>query len=430
MEAFLHLIWQTKQYSALTPVGSIAGQSIEVIDPGVLNMDAGADFFNAKVKIGGILWAGNVEIHTTASEWQRHSHYTDPAYNSVILHVVEHYDAEVFDSSGRSVPTAVLAVPESLHSKAKSLMAEHNPIACAHLLPTLPSEFVHHWLAQLLEQRLQDKLRRMHLLWQGLSKSWDEALYHSVLYYLGHGINGEVMIRLAQRLPLKYLLWHRDNPLQVEALLIGTAGLMACLSQGERRTLMEREYQFLSHKYRLQPLEQKDWKRARMRPASLPERRLLQMAQLVCNQLWSIQALLEADGIEALRKLFGRYAVGGSEAELSPQIVDGLIINVAIPLRLLAAGELQRSELQADTYRLLKDLPLEYNKVTRLYGRLGMPMCHAADGQALLHLYKHYCQRRSCMYCPAGRLHLGIQVGDVCFGSAAQAQHELLHLDA
>lgn len=422
MEAFLHLIWQTKQYSALQLVGCMAGRSLEVIDPGILNRDAGADFFNAKVKIDGMLWAGNVEIHATASEWRRHKHNTDPSYNSIILHVVEHYDADALDSSERTIPTAVMLVSEELRAKAQSLLAEQSPIACAHHMPTLSDAFARRWLAQLLEERLQDKLERMRMLWLSLAKNWDETLYQSVLYYLGHGLNGEAMVRLAQRLPLKYLLWHRDKHLQVEALLLGTAGLMTCLSLEEGCALMESEYQFLSHKYQLQPLELQDWKRARIRPASLPERRLQQMAHLVCGDLWSVQALLEAESLEALRRLFVRGRVGTSVGTLSPQVIDGLIINVAIPLHLLAVEELHRDELRPGIYQLLEALPLEVNKVTKLYTGLGIPTANAGDGQALLHLYKHYCQPRRCMYCPAGRLQLGVQVGDICFGSLVQAK--------
>ena len=63
---------------------TVDGRRVSVIDPGQPNSGSGPDFFNAKVRIDGELWAGNVEIHVRASDWYRHGHHTDPAYNSVM----------------------------------------------------------------------------------------------------------------------------------------------------------------------------------------------------------------------------------------------------------------------------------------------------------------------------------------------------------
>ena len=53
------------------------GEPVEVIDAGLPNTNAGPDFFNAKLKIGGTLWVGNIEVHTLASDWMRHGHDKD-----------------------------------------------------------------------------------------------------------------------------------------------------------------------------------------------------------------------------------------------------------------------------------------------------------------------------------------------------------------
>ena len=93
MEYMLHYVWQHRLYGTASLRGD-QGQRIEVIDPGVHNLvNAGPDFFNAKVRIDGVLWAGNVEVHELASDWFRHRHENDPAYNNVILHVVGKVDA-------------------------------------------------------------------------------------------------------------------------------------------------------------------------------------------------------------------------------------------------------------------------------------------------------------------------------------------------
>ena len=87
MEALLHYVWKHR----MLPLGDLLttdGQLVEVIDPGLHNRNAGPDFFNAKMKIGGTLWVGNVEIHDRASDWYRHKHERDAAYNNVVLHLV------------------------------------------------------------------------------------------------------------------------------------------------------------------------------------------------------------------------------------------------------------------------------------------------------------------------------------------------------
>lgn len=62
MEKLLHYIWKHR-ILPLAELQTTDGRSVEVIDPGLHNMHAGPDFFNAKVRIDGVMWVGNVEIH-------------------------------------------------------------------------------------------------------------------------------------------------------------------------------------------------------------------------------------------------------------------------------------------------------------------------------------------------------------------------------
>ena len=75
------------------------GEAIQVVHPGTHNTDAGPDFFNSKVRIGETLWVGNVEIHVRSSDWNRHDHSSDEAYNNVILHVVHEDDTMIYTIS-------------------------------------------------------------------------------------------------------------------------------------------------------------------------------------------------------------------------------------------------------------------------------------------------------------------------------------------
>ena len=92
-EELLQFLWKYKLYASQV-LKTTQGEPIEVVHPGIHNTDSGPDFFNAKIKIGETLWAGNVELHVKSSDWFLHQHHTNKAYNNVILHVVIDSDRE------------------------------------------------------------------------------------------------------------------------------------------------------------------------------------------------------------------------------------------------------------------------------------------------------------------------------------------------
>ena len=123
MERLLHYVWKHK----MLPLGDLLttdGRVIEILDPGLQNRNAGPDFFNAKVKIGGTLWVGNVEIHLRSSDWYRHGHDKDQRYNNVVLHVVDTADMDVKTQDGNYLPQMELKIPASLKENYEELL--HN----------------------------------------------------------------------------------------------------------------------------------------------------------------------------------------------------------------------------------------------------------------------------------------------------------------
>ena len=75
-EDLLHYIWKFKRFE-LNKLQTQEGESIQIINAGTHNKDAGPDFVTAQIKIGDTLWAGNVEIHVNASDWYKHRHQND-----------------------------------------------------------------------------------------------------------------------------------------------------------------------------------------------------------------------------------------------------------------------------------------------------------------------------------------------------------------
>ena len=250
-------------------------------------MHAGPDFFAAKVRIDDLLWVGAVEIHHASSEWHQHHHDTDPAYRSVILHVVEQDNRPVAYPSGEALPTCLLMVPEELRPEAAALLSAGAKLPCADQLASVPEEERRMWLSCLSRSRLSRKVSAVRQLLERSEGDWAQTLYALFLRALGFGLNGDAMERLAFALPLHLLLKHRDQLPQVEALLLGSAGLLDYLPDEALREERQREYAFLAHKYGLTPLPQGTFRRARTRPTGLPEYRLLQLATLIVHApLW------------------------------------------------------------------------------------------------------------------------------------------------
>ena len=86
-EDFLHYIWKFQLFNS-NDLFSQEGEIVQVLKPGVHNVNAGPDFFNGQVILDKTRWAGNIEIHLKSSDWKQHNHQHDDAYDKVILHVV------------------------------------------------------------------------------------------------------------------------------------------------------------------------------------------------------------------------------------------------------------------------------------------------------------------------------------------------------
>ena len=156
MEHLLHYVWKHKLFP-LKVLQTTNGLPVEVIDPGLQNPNAGPDFFNAKLKIDGALWVGNIEIHTHSSDWFRHGHHSDKTYDSVILHVVSEADTEITRSNGEQIPQLLLTCPDNVQLHYHELCVADQYPACHPILASLPKLTIHSWLTALQTERLEQK---------------------------------------------------------------------------------------------------------------------------------------------------------------------------------------------------------------------------------------------------------------------------------
>jgi hypothetical protein len=415
MEQLLHYVWLHKIFP-LKGLTTTDGQSVEVIDAGLHNTDAGPDFFNAKLKIDGTLWIGNVEIHQNASDWLRHGHDTDSAYDNVILHVVGVSDIQITRANGELIPQMVLPCPdyvkENYHTLAK---AEVSP-ACFSVISRLQKITVSSWLSALQIERLEHKTDAVRQILERNNHDWEAALFTLTARYLGVGLNGDVFQAWAERLSLRAAQKIRDDVVRLEALFFGTAGLLSDPVNDPYMMELVREYSYQTKLYSLkEPMEKSRWRLFRLRPDSFPYIRMAQMAWLYHNCEGLFSKVVEADSIKDLLKLFEcsasgywdtHYRFGHESPERTKSLGKGvrnlLVINAAIPI-IYAYGSYRGSETLCDkAIRLLEEMKAESNYITRQWDAAGIGAETAADSQALIELHNEYCNRRKCLFCRFG----------------------------
>lgn len=416
MEQLLHYIWKYRLYrpSGLT---TTQGDTLEIIDPGLENTDAGPDFFNAKIRINGTVWAGSVEIHQKASDWLAHGHSADKAYENVILHVVETDDGTVFRQNGEAIPQLVLPVPEQVIDNMEWLLTRDSPVACLERLPAIDPVFRLQWMDALLAERLERKTDDI-LRWLDLyQKDWNEVFYILLCRNFGFGVNSDAFERLARSLPLKCILKQRPSASQVEALFLGQAGLLND-SNGNRHhyyRLLQQEYSFLRKKYGLEPLEPHIFRNLRLRPDATPHIKLVELAAIWIRHDTLFSSVLSARTPRELKDFFRVPASAfwdthynflrpspHKKKQLGENALNMLLINTVVPLMFAYGLYHQMDEHKARALRLLASIPPEQNSIISLFSQVGMKPRNAGDTQALIQLKRNYCEQKKCLYCRLG----------------------------
>ena len=416
MEKLMQYIWQHRLWS-LADMSTVDGKSVRIIDPGTLNTDAGPDFFNAKIEIDGKLWVGNVEIHQRASDWKRHQHDKDKAYDSVILHVVEKDDAPVYRTNGELIPQMILNYTHDFSAKYAELVNSKSQLPCAAQIKEMPSLILAEWVQSLAFERLEAKSHRIKELYDSFCGSWEDVCYVTLARNLGFGINNDAFERLARRAPLRLLHKHSDSLLQIEAILFGQAGMLDNSLHPHDAYYQQlcNEYAFLANKFSLTPMNAESWKSFRIRPQNFPHRRIAMLAQFIYDGFSLMQNILNCKDEAELRTLFSielsgywaqHYSFGNespaSQKALGNSSIDIILINTVAPLYYTHATITGNYDNAERASNLLESLKAEKNSIVEMFVKAGIKCNDALSSQALIQAKKEYCDTRKCLYCSIG----------------------------
>jgi hypothetical protein len=414
-EAFLQHIWKYQLFEKES-LKLDDGELIDVIHPGDHNNNAGPDFINAKIRMENKLWAGNVEVHINSSDWKKHGHHTNKAYDNVILQIVDNNDTPVKRTNGQVIPTIKLEYNKQFYDNYDKLVQSMFWLPCYKELPDIDPFHINYWLEKLMVERLEQKTQSILQVYHANKNSWEDTFYRQIAGNFGMKVNAQPFEMLTQSLPLKYLAKQKNCLLQIEALLFGQAGMLNQPNIDDPYYIkLVNEYSFLKNKYQLKALEPHIWKFGRLRPSNFPTIRLAQFAALIYKSTGLFSRIIETDSIKEIKEMlkvtasnywadhynFGKESVK-KEKKLGNAAIDVILINTVVPF-LFVYGKTKDLQKYTDrAMHFIEQVSPEHNHITKRWSDLGVKPQNALQSQALLQLTNYYCKNKRCLDCLIG----------------------------
>ncbi len=415
-EDFLQLVWKY-QYFDRRDLRTTDGQVIRILNQGFHNHGEGPDFRNASLDLNGVTFHGHVEVHRYSSEWKQHAHGGDPAYNSVILHVVWEDDREAIRNDGTILPT--LELKGKIHLEVwrnyERLLDYKEELPCAHALKEVQEIIRFSSLEKALVERLQEKSSMILQILDQTNGDWEETAYRWLFTCFGFKVNSQAMGELAASIPYKILQKHRDQLVVVEAILFGQAGLLPKNSQEPYVQHLIREYDFYQKKYKWNsPLSRQHWDFMKVRPSNFPTLRIAQLASILSQAPSLLQSVMEdSRDFSGFKKLlqvrpsdywfyhysFGKESPKMASRGISSSVLPLLIINFVAPLWFAYGRYFQNQDWQERCFDLLQELPAENNFIIRKFLNAGWKAENGFDSQGMIGIFKNYCQPKKCLQC-------------------------------
>lgn len=412
-EELLHFIWNYKLLKT-QQLTSVNGTPLKIFHQGELNKDAGPDFFNAKIEVDGITLAGNIEIHVNSSDWLKHRHQNDPAYDNLILHAVYNYDKAIDQNTKHNVEVLELKkyIDEHIIKNYNKLVSSSYDLHCSKEIKNTNALRLSSWLERMLIERLENKTKYARHIFTSTQNDFQQTLYLLLARNFGFKVNAEPFELLAKHLPLSILQKHSGNLLQLEALLYGCAGFLNKSYKNKYIRQLQNEFEFLKNKYKLKELDMKLWKFLRLRPANFPTVRLWQFAMVIHKGSELFKHPEHLNSVEALGEIISHphegywsnhYKLDGPEVKapkgLGKTSVENILINTIAPFLFFYGQQTGNDKFTEAAVNCFEKLAFEDNVKTRHFTKAGLEFKTSAESQGLIHLFDNYCKNTRCLNC-------------------------------
>ena len=414
-EEFLQYIWRKRLFDYVD-LKSTRSESVKVLSFGRFNTNAGPDFLDAKVQVGGVLWIGHIEIHIKSSDWYNHRHHLDVMYENVVLHVVVDHDKEVMRNDGTYLPCINIfrRISKSSLKSYYSLKSSLGWVPCENMITSVSEETSQKMYDKMLFDRLLRKSKETLSTLKDYNYDLSKLVYHKLAWSFGLSVNAQAFLQLAESLPLRIIQKESGSIIRVESLLFGQSGLLPKNSTDPYVIKLNKEYSVLQRKYSLTSLKSLLWKFSRLRPSGFPTIRIAQFATLLSRSEIVKDILSISDRNEIIEHL----SVGTSEyweyhyrfgtvskrriKSLGVQKINSIIINVLAPILFAYSLIYDTDEPKDKALRFLYKTPPDHNAIVKKWRTLNFTPTNAAQSQALISLKNNYCDQGQCLDCPIG----------------------------
>ena len=415
-EDYLHHLWKFKLFNQ-TDCVTEEGEKLEILEFGFHNKDSGPDFTNGKVKIGETIWVGNIEIHLNSSDWKKHNHQNDKAYDNVILHVVYNHDGEITTTGGAIIPTLELKNKIDYTKYEEYERFIFKIIPCINSLKNVPKIIVSNTVEKNLIERLSIKSEIIKEILDQNKYDWEQVFFQFICKSFGLKVNSFPMEQLAENTPFKLFTKLGGNELSIESILFGQAGMLEDTTIKDAYYLsLKKEYAYQKQKNNLVSINLVSWKLSKLRPPNFPTIRLAQLAYLIGNNTNLFNSFIQEDILvkEIKEKLtisitngywFNHYVFGKDSMDkkksIGKTLVDSIIINTICPF-LFVYGKYKGEEKYCDkALELLEEVKPEDNRIVRQFeGKIKLNS--AFETQGVIQLFNEKCLNKKCLECGIG----------------------------
>lgn len=412
-EKLLQYLWNYKVFKHFD-FKDIEGNTVEILEFGKWNSDAGPDFLTGKIKFNNVILAGNIELHVKASDWIFHNHSKDPNYKNIILHVVFYNDTPIDEFTINNIPTLELKdyIDENILWKYEKISGENQFIPCERIFDSkkIPVNFHEGNILRKLEEKSLEFEQSL----KQYKNNFEAVLFHSLAYSFGLKVNAHIFRQIAESVDFSVINKIRQNPYQLEALLFGISGWLET-DEDEQMKIWKREFTFIKAKFNILDLHFHP-KFLRLRPPNFPTIRLSQLANLYHQQQNIFSKVITAKNSAELFAIFkdssaseywdnhfnfGKISSSKYPKVVSKDFIDLIILNTILPLK-YTYHKYHHEEISEEIISFYRTIAAEKNSVTKNWKNLGTSIPTALESQSLIYHYKSFCEEKNCLHCSIG----------------------------